>query len=168
MKRKFALTTGILAIVFSSLLLLAYLIFLIALIIIVADEGGAFGAVWIVLIGILIFISATQITLGATLIKESQRKDLPTSILTNLVVGILVLSLFSGGIILLGFAIATLCIKGDEGTSEILITNTYTTESPGSNFTQALARLKQYHADGIIDKETYEAKANELFKKEYL
>jgi len=198
MKRQIAFATGVIAIVFNSFAIVAALIifgfsFLIARVARnscwmdwhggwscsswSATNGGILAALIIVAL-VILALAITGIVLGSKLCSRSRKVSDPRE-LNNLIIAILVLSIFSGGIIPLVFAVIALCAASDENNMQANIGgNSYQNPSPQQpvqqcsvkavEFEQALARLKQYKSDGIIDDELFKQKADELFKKYYM
>jgi len=180
MKRKFTFIAAILGIVFAGLTILGGII----LFSMSFEMSRYFSFIhWrtrfdvgllitlILLSVLMIALSIIQIIAGALLIKKTRNPQTNPREFNGLLICSLVVTLFVGNLVTLGFFIAALCMNNDEdGTQQLQNNqnkNTFTVET-NKEFTDSLCRLKQYRYDGIIDDATYKEKAEALFKKCYL
>lgn len=173
-KQKSGNATGIVIVVFSSLLLALAIVLFIGSFTFARIEQDywyssglktntallAVSLIWSVFLVVLI-------VMGVNLIKKA--KDGTAEEINSLTTGILVLSILCGNMIMVVMAIVTLC-TGNEYKSDanLAAVKCKTPTSANSEFEQAMARLKQYKADDIIDEKTFKEKAENLFRKHYL
>jgi uncharacterized membrane protein len=157
-KKNLAFVTGIMLIVFGGLALLAG-IFLAGM-----SEGVAFnfartprmllsinGAM--ISIGVMLILSSfAQVLMGIVLLRAKSEK-ITNKIINSLMIAVIVLSVFMGGIVILIFAIITLSVK--DGASQV----------GGTDFDSTYARFKQYLADGVITEEEFKKRVHELTDK---
>jgi len=179
MKRTMSRIAAIVAIVFSGLMILGALSILGIGIAWMASpwswgHGAIGGGVFLFIIGIILLVlSVAQIIIGTNLIKMTNDPSAHTSTFNGTIIALLVLSFFGGTWISIVLAIIALCMENEEGapiaqSSATISPWDKSTPSKTNNFDEAITRLKQYKADGIIDETMFKQKMEELFKKHYM
>ena len=183
MKRTMSKITAILAIVFGSFGILSGL-----LIMSIAYSVSSLGRymwvdgwmvwerslnvglfVFLLIMGIIILAFAiVQIVLAAKLLGQTSDLNKNPSTFNGLLIALVVLSFFGGSIITMVLGIVALCMNNIEDGAEAVAHAGAKTVASNSEFEQAVGRLKQYKADGIIDDATFKKKMDELFKKYYM
>ena len=184
MKRRMSFATGIVAIVFGALSIVGgALIFGLSFVAARHQWRDWFGALqteWdgailgvMISIGLIIVaVSIVQVIIGAQLVRRTRYFDMTPQSFNAPLIFLLVLSFFSGGLILLGLSIASLCMNNTEDVLTCGTQNKSPSQTAKSNqsneFEAAIMRLKQYKSDGIIDEKVFKQKMEELFAKHYM
>ncbi|MCL2587440.1 MAG: hypothetical protein FWE31_04365 [Firmicutes bacterium] len=186
MKRTMARVTGIVAIVFASIGILMSIIFMSAAytwsLYWTHSGWSSFRALntglfvfWLIFGLLLLALCITQIVLSAKLIQKTNDTTNTPADFNGLLIAVTIMSFFAGGWIPLILGIIALCMNNAEAGVEAIahagskgVATGKGAGKAGSEFDQAVGRLKQYKADGIIDEVTYKKKMDELFQKHYM
>ena len=184
MKRTMSRVTAIVAMVFAILGLLGSLAISIAAYWIARqtwwDMWGGWSSfntglfVALLVTGIIILaLTIVQIVLCAKLLGRTNDPTKTPADFNGLLIGVTIMCFFVGGWIPLALGIIALCANNAEDAVEAVAAAGTSGAAKGrvgktSEFDQAVARLKQYKEDGIIDEATYKKKMDELFQKHYM
>ena len=182
MKRTLSRVSAIISIVFGSLNILGALV-MIGLAYPVAygtrlDFWGWYNFwslgtfLFLLLFGLfLLGISIAIVVVSARLLGKTNKASEAPESFNGCLIALIVLSFFGGSWITLVMAIVAICLSNEEGETVAGAVSSGVAKVKGSSnneFEQAVARLKMYKSDGIIDDTTFKKKMDELFKKYYM